>query len=543
MPHQLSGSVAATSEVVTAVNASIAQHRLFHGIALGEAQVETHDTPPQTGAQLPVVVGVSGGADSICLLQILYQLSERWSLDLHVAHLNHSLRSESTSDAQFVGRMAAELGLPFHIATLPRGLLKQEAGSLEDRARRRRYDYLTTVASCLPRSPHPPIVAVAHHENDQAETLLINLIRGSGLRGLSGMSWITWWNGVRIVRPMLAVQRQQIQSYLRELRVPWVEDATNLDQYYVRNRLRHSVIPQLQSINPQLINTLGRVADTLREENRRSTRLDRQALRSIVLSHEEFPGPKPSTGLSYSTGNGERVIMDLNKLIALEPAARRGVIRLALTQLRNCSLQDIGFNTVDDFLDQLTDAQPVGVAHPFIADLSWTIGYSANDNRKSLSIHQRSSLPFEPMHPLLLRRGVRGRYEHLIHVPGTITVAGTWRLTSSPVSVCQLPDGWERNDDPWSVHLDAAVAQQLILTTPAVGQRFAPLGMKGKRKLVSNIFTDKKVHLGFRPYWPVVASRSDGQILWICGLQLAHTVRITSKTNAIVRLSWTRISR
>ena len=208
-----------------------------------------------------IVVAVSGGADSVALLSLLLEVRTQFGLDLVVAHLNHNLRGKaSDEDEEFVRVLAHRLGTRFVSERIPAEDVKTAGSGLENWARERRYAFLVRVAG----SVHSDKVALGHTMNDQAETFLMRLFRGSGSVGLSAMSY----RRDVFIRPLLAIQRQEILEYLRIRGVTWREDASNVDTQYLRNRLRQELIPSLQDrYNPKIVPQLAASASILGEEN------------------------------------------------------------------------------------------------------------------------------------------------------------------------------------------------------------------------------------------------------------------------------------
>ena len=178
-----------------------------------------------------IVVGVSGGADSVCLLRLLDECRTAWELSLVVVHIKHGIRgAEAEADAAFVAEMAEQLSLPFFLVEGDVPALARESGMSEEEAGRQfRYEKLEEIR----REQKADCIAVAHHRDDQAETVLFRLFRGSGARGLSGMAPVR----DRIVRPLLFAGRQEIEHYLRQQGYPWREDSTNRDTTYSRNQI------------------------------------------------------------------------------------------------------------------------------------------------------------------------------------------------------------------------------------------------------------------------------------------------------------------
>lgn len=204
-----------------------------------------------------LLLGVSGGADSMALLRVLDALARQrhWALDVHAAHVNHKLRAEADDDERYVRQVCGELGVPCHVHGLASGSL---TGNVEAAARRARYAALAAIA----RDIDADAVVTAHHADDQLETLLMRLLRGSSLRGLTGIAPRRTFHGVTIVRPMLDADHAMAVDLLTRLGQPWREDRTNVDVSRLRARLRAEVTPVLRAIRPD---AAGKAADTARQ--------------------------------------------------------------------------------------------------------------------------------------------------------------------------------------------------------------------------------------------------------------------------------------
>src|SRR3989440_9756455 len=218
--------------------------------------IDQHRLFPPSGT---IIVAVSGGADSLCLLHILNQLcgpDKRYpDLRLHVAHLNHKLRGEASfQDAAYVAQLASQWGLPVTIGEIDvPALARQERRSLEDAARTARYRFLREVAQGL-------VIAVAHHADDQVETLLLHWLRGSGLEGIVGMLP----RQQDIIRPLLEVSHAETLAYCQAHDLVPLEDTTNSDPRFLRNRIRHELLPLLESLDPRIRSNLLRNAEVVR---------------------------------------------------------------------------------------------------------------------------------------------------------------------------------------------------------------------------------------------------------------------------------------
>lgn len=205
-----------------------------------------------------VVIAVSGGADSVCLLRNLHQIADDCNLALHVGHFDHQLRNDSANDAGWVQHICDALDIPCTIGRPETGQSLKPLGGIEETARRQRYDFLLRLAVNL----NANWIAVAHTANDQAETILHHLARGTGLRGLAGIPEVRQLNDhVSLVRPLLGVVREKLIADLQRRNQDFLQDSTNSDSRYTRNRIRNEVLPYLRdSLNPQIDTALRRLA-------------------------------------------------------------------------------------------------------------------------------------------------------------------------------------------------------------------------------------------------------------------------------------------
>ncbi|MDE0198764.1 MAG: tRNA lysidine(34) synthetase TilS [Caldilineaceae bacterium] len=524
----------------------VGQLRAREGLFPSSTQSEGHTAR--------VVVAVSGGADSMALLHLLARLRTDWKLDLVVAHLDHSIRPESADDAMFVGEMARRWTLPFETTRLPLGALNQK-GNMEATARRLRYRFLAQVAERQQVEGRPVDVAVAHTANDQAETVLMNLIRGSGVHGLAGMRAVRPFlfqdepvPGVRVVRPLLDVSRSEIIEYLREHDIPWREDPSNQDRTLVRNRVRHEILPRLQELNPQIIYSLCRTASVMRGELQRMERHTQQALAATRRDSEIEEASASPIALAPNPGETlpnvtSRQVFDLPAFRGLNPAEQRGTLRVSAREL-GCSLTELGFDTVERLRRSLCDENRSGGPYSWFSDIVLTRTQGA------FSLHRRDAAPFLPEHPYLddFWRATHPTRE--LSAVGMIVV-NRWTLRCEVSNRQDLRQEWaksstgfpetrsapgERGLSSWEAYIDADSVEKLSLSTPRPGQRFEPLGLGGHGKALADYFTDRKVPRFLRSGWPILL---DGErVVWVGGHQIAHNVRVTPGSSRVFHVIW-----
>ena len=289
--------------------------------------------PPGAG----VVCAVSGGADSIAMLHGLDAVNRRLarSWRLHAAHLNHGLRAEAAADAAFVAKMAESLGLPCTIKAIDvAALARQNRQTVEEAGRRLRYEFFEEAATAVGAK----IVALGHHADDQAETVLHRIARGTGIHGLAGMPRrraIRAGSGIDIVRPMLGLRRSELRAYLDEQRIPYRHDATNDDtNAATRNQIRHRLIPLLRElVNPEIETALIRLAAHAERT--------RDAIRSFA---------EDALNRLQIRRDGQSITLSAEALAALPRAVQTEVLMLALMRL-DAPLQAVDFERIDAAVD------------------------------------------------------------------------------------------------------------------------------------------------------------------------------------------------
>jgi tRNA(Ile)-lysidine synthase len=271
-----------------------------------------------------VIAAVSGGADSIALLRVLHHCAGELGLVLSVAHVHHGIRgAEANTDADFVQALAERLGLDFflHRADVPFRAAQQQE-TLEEAARNTRYAFFR---ECI-ASGRADAVVTAHTLDDQAETVLLKLLRGAWTEGLGGIHPVVEVSGGRILRPLLATRRVEVEAYLRELGQDWREDESNRELVFTRNRVRHQLLPVLVEYNPQIAVHLAALSAIARDEERYW-----QNQLSSLLSQILLPG-KPVRGGGRAAQGSTSIAIEVERLRRLDPALQRRILRAAVTQ-------------------------------------------------------------------------------------------------------------------------------------------------------------------------------------------------------------------
>lgn len=462
-----------------------------------------------------VVVGVSGGPDSLCLLHLLWANRDVLGIAIHVAHLNHQLRgAEADEDARFVASTAAAWRLPCTVEARDVSTLAREHRmAIEEAARRARYAFLWRVASHVGASR----VAVAHNADDQSETVVMHWLRGSGLAGLRGMLPAVQLSALRLIeqpdgavpvwliRPLLEMPRAAIEAYDTAHGLAPRFDRSNLDTTLYRNKLRHELIPYLErAYKPNFPEIVRRSARVIRDDYDLLCTLRDQAWQETVRS-------------ATSTA----VVFEREAWRALHPSLQRGTIRKAVQQLR-WSLRDIGFVHVEAATRVAVEGD-AGAQATLPDGLALIVGYD------TIAVAETGYRP-APEWPAMAVERVE------LRVPGTTTLPGGGEATIELLPRGRLPAAWARNPDPWRAHLDADVTgTELALRRREEGDRFCPLGMGGRHKLVSELLVNEKVPAYWRDEIPLLV-RVDGEIMWVCGQRIDERAKIRAGTSQVIAI-------
>ena len=425
-----------------------------------------------------VVVAVSGGPDSLALLHTLHRLAGRYDLTLHVAHFDHRLREDSADDAAFVAAAAGELNLPVTIRAAtatqrPRGVSPEEA------ARERRYAFLDEVADGIGAT----WIATGHTLDDQAETVLMRVVNGTGVGGLGG---IRPKRG-RIVRPLIDVRRSETEAFCRALGLEPRRDVTNADPAFLRNAIRRDLIPLIGGrFNARASEALARLADIARDDD---ALLDELA----------------EAALDIGTDDGGRRTIDIVRLLDLHPALQRRVVRRAAP--------DTDAEHVEQIL-ALARGGETGKTIHLLARLNARVEYG------SLLIGRAPSSP-AAMPPVVLR------------VPGVTDLPQRSMRMRAWVET-EAPRAWPDGRTSCVVDPGRLANENLIVRAPKAGDRFRPFGMRASKQL-GDYFTDAKVPRAERTRAAVVID--GGNIVWVAGHRLDDRYRVTGNTQRFLWLA------
>ncbi|MFW6042381.1 MAG: tRNA lysidine(34) synthetase TilS [Chloroflexota bacterium] len=455
-----------------------------------------------------LVVGVSGGPDSLALLHALVADGFHPAERITVGHLNHGLRESATAEAQFVARTAGEWGMECRVREVDVGALADAEGrSVEEAGRLARYRFLAHLA----RDVDATAVLVGHTADDQVETVLMHVVRGTGLNGLRGMlpvSTVPDAPDVRLLRPLLATSRDEIERYCEAQGLSPVLDATNEELTFFRNRLRHHLVPLLREYSPQIEERLLNMAEVVRADVALLQKLQGEAWRELLVGQ-----------------GADWIQLDLDAWRRLPLSLRRRTLRQAVWQLR-ASLRDVSFRPVE-LAREVAETGTVGAQATLPGALMLTVEY------ETLRVAEPSaSMPTSA--PQLLEPEPQP-----LNVPGELELENGWRLEvwNEPA---EIEAALEQARNPWRAFVDADAAGTLSVRARRAGERFKPFGMEGHSARVADVMINEKIPAEYRARWPIVAN--ERHLVWLVGHRIDERVRVTERTRRVLAMRCARES-
>jgi tRNA(Ile)-lysidine synthase len=439
-----------------------------------------------------VIVAVSGGPDSVCLLDLLNALKDELGIQLMVAHFDHGLRpDQDEEETRFVASLADALGLPFASEKANQDL-GTGSGSLEERARNARYRFLEGVRKQVSAQK----IALGHTLNDQAETVLMRLLRGSGTSGLAG---IPPKRDNTIIRPLIDVTRTEIEAYLVQKALTYVTDTTNMERQHLRNRIRLDLLPHLEKYQPRIVNLLGRTARIMRSDEV-FLESSAEAWADKVIERSE---------------KGE-ILIPLDSFVELPDALRNRIIRQTLTiiggGLRRISVRHMeGINAL------------------------------ARGIRAQARMHLPGGVMVKKVYDkLIFSRGEEREREALSYTlqgPGAYTMEGF----GCAITLEEQNKGpfREMGTSPWTALFNAdLLSYPLVVRNFRAGDTFAPFGMEGHKK-IKDFFIDLKIPSEKRERVPILTVND--RIVWVCGLRIDDRFKVTPETRRVLRVTLSKM--
>ena len=440
-----------------------------------------------------VVVAFSGGVDSTALLHILNALKGKLKIKLFAAHLNHMIRGKDAAlDAAFARKVSKKLKIPFiaEAFDVP-SFAKQKKLNLEDAARRARYEFLERAAAKVGAQK----IAVAHNADDNIETLLMRMIRGTGMKGMEGIPPVR----DKIIRPLIGTYRADIEKYLRSKKITPRVDKSNFETKYLRNRIRRNLIPALASYNKNIKELLLQIIASANRIHGFIEGLAKKALETMIVSKSP-----------------DSISLDAGKFSSSDPALKGEILRLAIEHARK-DLSDISFSHIQSIID---------LAGKKRAEIDLPRAYIII-NSGNIAIYSSKPAKFRSK-----------QFSSILEVPGTVKDSDRGFVIEADVlpsiSMAEL-----KMKDPNRAYLDYdKISGPLTVRNRRAGDHFSPLGLKGNKKL-QDIFVDEKVDLDKRDSIPIV---DDGRkIVWVVGYRMSEDAKVTNPTKKVVRLSAKKI--
>jgi tRNA(Ile)-lysidine synthase len=443
-----------------------------------------------------LVVAVSGGPDSVCLLHILVGLRKKLGISLHAAHLNHRLRGEEAeADARYVATLVKQLDVPATIDSRDvRAHQAEHRLSPEEAAREVRYAFLAQVA----RSISTERVAVGHTADDHTETILMHLIRGSGTRGLRGLLSSSRWRSpsgasLTVIRPLLAVSREETAGYCQQHGLKPRLDSSNLSLSPLRNRIRRQLMPLLRRYNPQVAEALFRTA--------------RIAADDLAFIDQEVAQLWGDIARDMESS----VVLDMARFLALPSALQRSLLRAAIEKCLS-NLKDIEARHIEEVMAVLR--KPAGKSINLPAGLVFAVEY----DRYFIGPDPSALSPFPSLEG-----------EADLKVPGQTWLPG-WEVDAAIIGREEM----EAREGNLIAYFDRDKAgDKLTLRARRPGDRFQPLGMDQPKRL-NQFMIDSKIPCPWRQRVPLVCSPE--HILWVVGWRIDERAKVTETTRRVLRL-------
>ena len=434
-------------------------------------------------------MGVSGGVDSLSLLYCLHALRHELNCSLHVAHLDHGLRPDSAGDAEYVRNHADQMKLPISVERIDvPEMMRHHKHSVETAARNARFNFYDSVSEKIGATK----VALGHHRGDQAETVLMRLLRGAGSIGLKGMLPV---RDGKFIRPLLHFSRGEIEAFAAELGLQPRRDSTNYEPDSLRNRIRLELIPLLeQSYNPNLQNTVNQTAELLRVESDYLEGIGREA----------FHACRETSDLT------DVVVLNRRAFLRHHLAVRQRILRCAIAEISG-NMRSFYFNHFAGMLKLIEGESPN-------ASLDLPDNLRLQRAYNQLIFHKSAYAPDE--------------YEYEVVVPGSTDLPllnARMTATIEESQPAKLPDG------KFQAVFDF-LQFPLKLRNRRAGDRFQPFGMQGSKK-VKDFLIDSKVPRRERDCVPILVSGEE--IVWVVGHRTSERFKVGDKTNRCVYLAYT----
>lgn len=437
-----------------------------------------------------VFVGVSGGPDSVALVHALYRLRKELGIEIYIGHLSHMLQPEfSRKSEAFVKDIARELGLPFisKEINVPEYMERRKL-SPEEAAREVRYQFFTEEAGKCNANK----IATGHTKDDQAETILLRIIKGSGSRGMRGILPV---RDNKFIRPLIDLRREEIEDFLKKESIGYLHDPSNTEPIYLRNKIRLELIPKLKKeYNPNIVEALTHLSHVIGEEESFLEEMARDAFEKILFKKEE-----------------NRLEIDLSSFQTLALSLQRRIIREG-TEVFN--IRGISFKHISDILELINKK---------------VSGKSLNLPEGLIIYKEYNRLIFTKN-----RESHSSLFNYHIRVPTNITIdtgVSSYSIDCRVKSIKESVIDFHDKDD-YTAFLDFDKAgEDLVIRNRRPGDRFHPLGLNGTKKL-KKYFIDEKIPRSDRNIIPLIAK--DHEILWVVGKGISEDVKLSNESKRVL---------
>ena len=438
-----------------------------------------------------IVIGLSGGPDSMALLYVLLEARKELDFNIHIVHINHGVRgADADADQLFVQRQAEELSLPYYTKNVDMvGYGKEHGISAEEAGRKLRYGFFREVLSKVGRGK----IAVAQNMNDQAETLLMRFFRGTGVDGLKGMEFIV----DDIIRPILGISRKEIENYIERNGIPTVLDRTNLMPIYTRNKIRLELIPYIEeNFNPNIINTLWRTSIISQVDSNFLEKYSKERYTDIVVKEDK-----------------DYIALNSKKFLREDKSIQQRIIRNAILE-------------IDGSLQGISEVQVTSALSMFL------INETGKEFHLSNNIVAKTSYE-----RFILEKGksdLENDFSYEIEMEGVTKFKELGSLIE--LRIVTREDLNNLYKDKNIKYFDFNMIKgNLRLRNRKAGDKFIPFGMKGRKK-IKDYFMDEKIPKELRDEIPLIVDEEN--ILWVVGYRTNEIYRVTEETEKILEVKY-----
>ncbi|MBI5894004.1 MAG: tRNA lysidine(34) synthetase TilS [Deltaproteobacteria bacterium] len=443
-----------------------------------------------------ILAAVSGGIDSVVLLHVLMKLQDKYNLDLSVIHLNHSMRGkESKRDFVFVKTLAKNMGLKFIGKTIdvPK-MIKKEKGSKQDIARKVRYKFFEDAAKKYGADK----IATAHTLDDNAETVLMRIIKGTSLKGLKGIPFVR----DKFIRPLLEIERLDIEKYAKENSIKYIEDSSNKKTKYFRNKVRLKLLPILQTYNPNIKKELARLAMSVkRDEDYLEQEADKAYKKALLEASEK------------------RILFNLDRIRKLPDALNTRIFLSAIECLKGESGGIYSYHLEDilELIDSNAPQSSINLPKNIVVQKEYDRLIFAKDTQKAEDRKQKAV------------------YERLLNIPGNTNIKEIGiKFRTSIVS----PKAFKPSANENTAYFDYdRLSLPLVVRNFSTGDRFKPFGMNGSKK-IKDLFIEKKMPLHLRKKTPIIVSGKE--IIWVAGVRRGDAAKVEKNTRKILMIHFSQ---